>query len=97
MGADEVPEESPSLLPPIGPTAPSPLQYGYRTKITPHFDAPSKKWLKAPAKAPLAADGRPEFLKIGFNKVGTRNVMDIEVRPMCIHSCGCSLQSRSAQ
>jgi tRNA (uracil-5-)-methyltransferase len=63
----------------IGTTAPSPLEYGYRTKITPHFDAPPRKWVKAPENAPLAADGRPEFLKIGFNKIGTRNVMDIEV------------------
>lgn len=68
-----------SLLPEIGPTAPSPLPYGYRTKITPHFEAPPKKYLNAPETAPLQDDGRPEFLKIGFNQAGTRHVMDIEV------------------
>jgi tRNA (uracil-5-)-methyltransferase len=68
----------PELLPPIGSTAPSPLQYGYRTKITPHFDAPPKKFVKVPDNAPLRPDGRPEFLNIGFNRIGTRHVMDIE-------------------
>lgn len=28
------------ILPPIGPTIGSPLQYNYRTKLTPHFDGP---------------------------------------------------------
>lgn len=31
---------SPSLLPATLPTLASPLQYGYRTKLTPHFDIP---------------------------------------------------------
>lgn len=29
-----------ALIPPAGPTLPSPRQYGYRTKISPHFDLP---------------------------------------------------------
>ena len=33
----------PGVLPPVGDTVPSPLQYGYRTKLTPHFDGPRKK------------------------------------------------------
>jgi tRNA (uracil-5-)-methyltransferase len=32
----------PSLIPEIQPTIGSPKQWGYRTKITPHFDAPPK-------------------------------------------------------
>ncbi|GAA5948016.1 hypothetical protein JCM3765_007072 [Sporobolomyces pararoseus] len=30
----------PSLVPEIGPTLSSPLEYGYRTKLTPHFQVP---------------------------------------------------------
>lgn len=30
----------PSLVPEIGPTLASPLEYGYRTKLTPHFQVP---------------------------------------------------------
>ena len=47
----------------------SPLQYGYRTKLTPHFDTPQafkkvEHWDKVP--------------EIGFNIKGTSRVMDIE-------------------
>ena len=68
-------------MPPILGTVASPLQYGYRTKITPHFDAPPRRFQK---NGPPSTDGteegeRPEWLKIGFNHVGKRQVMDIEV------------------
>lgn len=33
----------PTSVPPIHTTVGSPLEYGYRTKITPHFDAPSEE------------------------------------------------------
>ncbi|KAF4566526.1 tRNA(m5U54)methyltransferase [Pleurotus pulmonarius] len=67
-----------SSLPEIGSTIGSPLQYGYRTKITPHFEAPRQNQRK-----PLdVADAKPEWLKIGFNKVGTRTTMDIEDCPI---------------
>jgi len=33
---------NPTLIPEIQPTIGSPKQWGYRTKITPHFDAPPK-------------------------------------------------------
>lgn len=69
----------PSSVPPILPTIGSPLQYGYRTKITPHFDTPARD-LK---KFGLPEDGaQPDWFRIGFNKIGTRHVMDIEVRPV---------------
>ena len=29
-----------TLVPEVEPTLPSPIQYGYRTKLTPHFDGP---------------------------------------------------------
>ena len=56
----------PSPLPTIG----SPLQYGYRTKITPHFDALPK--------------GKKDDWKlyIGFDTKGRRQVLDIEVRSL---------------
>ncbi|THH04444.1 hypothetical protein EW145_g5518 [Phellinidium pouzarii] len=73
-----------SLAPIVLPTAPSPLQYGYRTKITPHFDAPVKlrrhqKKKSAPVPEPLP-EGKT--VAIGFNKVGTREVLDIEECPI---------------
>jgi len=67
-------------VPPVQPTIPSPLQYGYRTKITPHFDAPPRKLQKKKGES-LAADAdseKPGWLKIGFNHIGKRQVMDIE-------------------
>ena len=69
----DVPSE---WIPEIGSTMPSPEQYGYRTKITPHFNAPPK----AAQREPPPAGEKPEWLRIGFNRAGTQNVMDIEVR-----------------
>ncbi|KAK0347817.1 tRNA(m5U54)methyltransferase [Friedmanniomyces endolithicus] len=68
-----------SSIPAVGETIGSPLQYGYRTKLTPHFDGPpggrrdnrqGKKvtWSEVPA--------------IGFMKKGTRKTMDIEECPI---------------
>ena len=62
-----------SRLPTIGTTIPSPLQYGYRTKITPHFKEPPKK-----AQKPEGST-KPDWLKIGFNINDTSQVLDIEV------------------
>jgi tRNA (uracil-5-)-methyltransferase len=68
-------------MPPILGTIASPLQYGYRTKITPHFDAPPKRLQKTgpPPNNGTEKQAQPEWLKIGFNHVGQRQVMDIEV------------------
>ncbi|KAL5535028.1 TRM2 [Sanghuangporus sanghuang] len=68
------------LVPAVLPTAPSPLQYGYRTKITPHFDAPVKvsRRDKQKAKQPIEPFPEGKTIPIGFNKVGTREVLDIE-------------------
>ncbi|KAI0056764.1 S-adenosyl-L-methionine-dependent methyltransferase [Artomyces pyxidatus] len=68
-----------SSIPPISSTIPSPLQYGYRTKITPHFDAPPKKLQK---KGAIESEDKPDWLKIGFNQIGRRTVMDIEECPI---------------
>ena len=48
----------------VDPTLPSPLQYRYRTKLTPHFNPPRED-------AEVA---------IGFEQKGRRHVLDIEVR-----------------
>ncbi|KAG6900364.1 hypothetical protein C0993_011995 [Termitomyces sp. T159_Od127] len=64
-----------SSVPPIQATIGSPLQYEYRTKLTPHFEAPPKS-----AKENSIPSGtKPEWLKIGFNRAGTSKTMDIEL------------------
>ena len=63
----------------IGTTMPSPLQYGYRTKITPHFKEPPKR-----AQKPEGSS-KPDWLKIGFNINDTSQVLDIEVLAVCLH------------
>jgi tRNA (uracil-5-)-methyltransferase len=71
----------PTVLPTIG----SPLQYGYRTKITPHFEAAPKSLRQKKQGEKTDEDGvkeQPDWLKIGFNMVGTRKVLDIEECPI---------------
>lgn len=65
-----------SATPEIQSTIGSPLQYDYRTKITPHFDHPARLIKKHGQPTP---GERPEWFNIGFNKIGTKQVMDIEV------------------
>ncbi|KAK6434028.1 tRNA(m5U54)methyltransferase [Oleoguttula sp. CCFEE 5521] len=68
-----------SAVPTVGDTIGSPLQYGYRTKLTPHFDGPQggrrdkRKGLKVTW---------PEVPPIGFMLKGTRKTMDIEDCPI---------------
>ncbi|KIW06909.1 uncharacterized protein PV09_02578 [Verruconis gallopava] len=69
----------PALVPPVGDTIGSPLQYGYRTKLTPHFDGP-----------PGCRRDRRQGIKptwpavppIGFMLKGTRHTIDIEDCPI---------------
>ncbi|KAJ7431941.1 tRNA methyltransferase [Mycena galericulata] len=72
---------SQSELPPIESTMPSPKQYDYRTKITPHFDAPTKVQ-RSNSSNPKNNTDKPEWFNIGFNRVGTHKVMDIEDCPI---------------
>ncbi|KAM0282977.1 hypothetical protein ACHAQH_002788 [Verticillium albo-atrum] len=67
----------PELVPTIGDTIGSPLQYGYRTKLTPHFDGPPGSWRKGKQRAPFTT--KPP---IGFNVKGRRAVLDIEDCPI---------------
>ncbi|KAI5928223.1 S-adenosyl-L-methionine-dependent methyltransferase [Camillea tinctor] len=64
----------PELIPAIQDTIGSPLQYGYRTKLTPHFDGP-RGWRK-PKKA---FEKKPD---IGFMPKGKRETIDIEDCPI---------------
>jgi tRNA/tmRNA/rRNA uracil-C5-methylase (TrmA/RlmC/RlmD family) len=59
-------------IPAIDPTNPSPLQYGYRTKITPHFDIP--RGVARRRETVEAGD-------IGFQERTRSKVMDIEGTP----------------
>jgi len=85
---------NPSLIPEIQPTIGSPKQWGYRTKITPHFDAPPKA-ARAAKEAKDAKEvqemGEEEGMnqdtegkrdwecRIGFERKGRPGVLDIEV------------------
>ncbi|KAK3712770.1 tRNA(m5U54)methyltransferase [Vermiconidia calcicola] len=68
-----------SAIPEVGETIGSPLQYGYRTKLTPHFDSP-------PNGRRDKRHGKqvtwPEVPPIGYMKKGTRKTMDIEDCPI---------------
>jgi len=64
----------PELVPDILDTIGSPLQYDYRTKLTPHFDHPHARSKK---KQPLA-----EVPPIGFTPKTSRKVLDIEDCPI---------------
>ncbi|KAI2622586.1 uracil-5--methyltransferase [Xylaria nigripes] len=68
-------ELPPELIPAIQDTIGSPLQYGYRTKLTPHFDGPPGNRRKNPA----SFTERPD---IGFMPKGRRTTMDIEDCPI---------------
>ena len=68
-----------SVLPRVGDTIGSPLQYGYRTKLTPHFDGPpgGRRDKRNGVKVTW-----PEVPPIGFMLKGTRKTMDIEECPI---------------
>ena len=66
----------PSQVPQIEDTFGSPLQYGYRTKLTPHFDGPGRKANQNSAKA------YTKVPPIGFSQKGRSKVMDIESCPI---------------
>lgn len=72
---------SPELVPVIENTIGSPLQYGYRTKLTPHFDGPPGYNSRAARKE----GNRPQFTEvpnIGFMLKGQRKTLDIEDCPI---------------
>ncbi|PTB36770.1 hypothetical protein M441DRAFT_150330 [Trichoderma asperellum CBS 433.97] len=71
---------SAELVPAILDTIGSPLQYSYRTKLTPHFDGPPGFHSRRNKGGP-----KPKFEScpdIGFMRKGQRKVMDIEDCPI---------------
>ncbi|MCJ1324167.1 tRNA(m5U54)methyltransferase [Thelotrema lepadinum] len=66
-------------LPEVEDTIGSPLQYGYRTKLTPHFDGPPgmKRHNRGEPRASFQ-----EVPPIGFMQKGTRWTIDIEDCPI---------------
>lgn len=76
-----------SLLPPVSPTLASPQQFGYRTKLTPHFELP--KAVRAFRKSAAFTSGakfyvqpKEEPLDIGFDNARGNGVVDIEECPL---------------
>ncbi|GMM34347.1 tRNA (uracil(54)-C(5))-methyltransferase [Saccharomycopsis crataegensis] len=68
-----------NALPKISDTVPSPLQYNYRTKLTPHFDLPRGKFnpemIDMPALG-FGAKGRPTWRE--SVQGGNKSVLDVE-------------------
>jgi tRNA (uracil-5-)-methyltransferase len=71
----------PELVPAILDTIGSPLQYGYRTKLTPHFDGPPGYRSKANRRSNHKATFE-EVPEIGFMQKGQRRTLDIEDCPI---------------
>jgi tRNA (uracil-5-)-methyltransferase len=69
----------PTSVPEIGDTMGSPLQYGYRTKLTPHFDGP---WQGRADRRKGIKPEWPGVPPIGFMMKGTRKTVDIEDCPI---------------
>lgn len=82
------------LLPNILPTLPSPLQYQYRTKLTPHFELPRQfRALKGKGKVKISKEDDEEGaqVNIGFHKLGINEVLDIEECPIATKTINSSL------
>ncbi|RDL36499.1 S-adenosyl-L-methionine-dependent methyltransferase [Venustampulla echinocandica] len=71
----------PELVPAIQDTIGSPLQYGYRTKLTPHFDGPPGYRSRVDKKNGIRKTFQ-EVPPIGFMAKGKRATLDIEDCPI---------------
>ncbi|KJZ80166.1 hypothetical protein HIM_00016 [Hirsutella minnesotensis 3608] len=69
------------LVPSVADTIGSPLQYGYRTKLTPHFDGPpgARHGRRRGKSSGVTFESCPD---IGFMRKGMRKVLDIEDCPI---------------
>ncbi len=79
----------PALVPAVLPTIPSPNQYSYRTKLTPHFELPyelrrgRRTGIRNNANGNGDGAEKPKYnVPIGFDCIGTKRVMDIEECPI---------------
>ena len=85
-----------ALLPVVLPTLPSPLQYRYRTKLTPHFELPpsirrQRRAGPQSAGVGLAAPVLEGEVSIGLNKLGGKSVLDIEECPIATRTINAAL------
>lgn len=63
---------------PVLPVIGSPVEYGYRSKITPHFNAPRPAALSTLNSQPSTAAASAAALPIGFLRQGTRfDILDV--------------------
>lgn len=71
------------LLPEVGKTIGSPIQYNYRTKLTPHFDVP-RKVTEMKTRPPLGfgQKGRPKWRTDTVDVGGSASILDIEECPI---------------
>ena len=70
---------TPEAVPTVGETIGSPLQYGYRTKLTPHFDGPPGSMSRKNRRERKGFESVPP---IGFMVKGQRKTIDIEDCPI---------------
>ena len=73
---------TPDVVPAVSETIGSPLQYGYRTKLTPHFDGPPGNMTRKAKRDPSERKSFGAVPPIGFNLKGTRKILDIEDCPI---------------
>ena len=73
---------TPEAVPVVGETIGSPLQYGYRTKLTPHFDGPQGCMSRKARHDPQTCKAFETVPPIGFMMKGMRKTMDIEDCPI---------------
>jgi tRNA (uracil-5-)-methyltransferase len=82
-------------LPTVLPTLPSPLQYNYRTKLTPHFELPRE--LRKPrgkgkaGQAPSSSERATFEVNIGFHRFGGKDILDIEECPIATRTINAAL------
>ncbi|CAK7269759.1 tRNA(m5U54)methyltransferase [Sporothrix epigloea] len=72
----------PESVPAVRDTMPSPLQYGYRTKLTPHFDGPPGFRRKNKARHTLTEVPDIGFMAKAGGTGGARATLDIESCPI---------------
>jgi tRNA (uracil-5-)-methyltransferase len=85
---------APEYVPSIDNTIGSPLEYGYRTKLTPHFDGPPGGRRSRRENAPPQWGGVPP---IGFMLKGTRKTIDIEDCPIGTDAVRAGMKSERAR
>ena len=74
----------------VAPVVPSPREFGYRSKITPHFNPPRGRAI--PPDEPVRPTGDATLLPIGFLKLGTRfEIVDVPQCPIATEAINARL------